>query len=266
MAEQQLVEINKQFKQTLLDRATRMQMQPRLWDVAGTRDYLTIRLTVDQQSGLGAAGPLPESREFDAPAISMHESFVTDLANAAFRGQNFPTELDANALQSFNDQMPFKLFEQREFLPETHLHVFLHPRRPLRIRFTNGRVEMQLRASRMELDDESLEDCRLTIQFDLHPKGKTIVIRRDGEPRIWVAPDREVAEATIYKFEQAVRGELLAAMKREVEIPSVVETEQWNVQPDRLESSNGWLTVVGQFAKRTKKTPAVDSAALSAEQ
>lgn len=249
LADEQLKEVNQEFNRLVLDRATRMHLQPSEWNVTGSSDYLTLRLTVDQQSGLGAPAEFSPDSDFDAPAISLHESFINDLANAAFRGQNLPTELDANALQSLNDQLPFKLFEERDFLPETSVHVVLNARQPLHLRIADNRVEMQLRANRIELNDEKLENCRLSIVFRLKPNGDSITVQRIGEPRLLATGDTKVDDDAVRKFEQAVRNELLGAMLPTVEIPSVVENDGWTVRPEKFEAIRGWFTIVGHFSK-----------------
>lgn len=256
LADEQLQEINGQFQQILLDRAIRMQMQPRRWQVSGSDDALTLRLTVDQHSGLAAPATRPLANPRQAPAVSMHETFAGDLANAAFRAQNFPTELDANTLQSFNDQLPVQVFERRDFLPDPRLRIVLHPRRPLRLRFARRRIELEFVSSRMELEGDVLENARLTLAFRLQPNGTMLVVTREGDANISVAsPASEEGDAQrVAKFQQAVREELLAALKGEVELPSVVETEDWNLRPERILADAGWLTVVGQFGVTPEDT------------
>jgi hypothetical protein len=247
LAEEQLGEINGQFQHAVLDRATRMQLQPRVWESTGSSQALTLRLTVDRQSGLGAPAPFATRKQGEAPAVSMHETFADSLANAAFRAQNFPTELDANTLQSFNDQLPVKLLERRDFLPDTRLRVFLNPRQPVRLRFLRHHIELELRANRMQLDDDALEDARLTVAFRVRPNGETVTVTLDGEPTVTVGSQRSVDPDLLRKFRQAAREELLAALKQRVEFPSVIESDGWTLRPDRVLAEESWLTVFGQF-------------------
>ncbi|MCO6456053.1 MAG: hypothetical protein J5I93_12205 [Pirellulaceae bacterium] len=245
-AAEQLAEFNRQFASSITDSAVRLQLQPRQWHTAADQSAFTVRVTQDRHSGLAAPRPCPDDARSDLPALTVHETFAADVLNSVYRGQNWPRDLDANGLQSFNDQLPVPLFEHRDFLPRTSLHVRLHERRPFELRFDRDRIQLVLRAERMRLDERELSGVALTLDFRLVAERRQIVLLREGEPRLEFTDDRTADQDLLERFTLACRQELLGAMKREVTIPAVLEQAGWTVWPERFESRPGWFTVLAR--------------------
>jgi hypothetical protein len=247
LANEQLQQINDGFQRRIADPATRLLMWPRAWQVSADDQAVTLRVTEDRHCGLAAPSAWNGDTQADSPSLAVHESFATDLLNAVFRGQNWPRDMDANGLQSFNDQLPVPLFESREFLANTRLHVRLNARRPFDVRFTDDIIRLVLRADRLELDEQPLLEARLELVFRLSAEGHKLVMRREGPPRLRLGDDSSIAAEVIERFETACRDELLGAMKTEVAIPAVIETEDWTIRTDRLDARSGWFTLFAQF-------------------
>ena len=247
-AEQELGQINDQYRRRILAPAIRLQLKPRVWRTAADATHLAFRLTEDRHCGLAAH--VPFAHAVDAPAqAAIHETFATDVLNALFRGRNWPAEIDANSLQVLNDRLPVELFDVRGFRHDLHLRLDLHPRQPFLLAFSPSRATVTLCLERVVLDGEELHDARLAFSYRVPPSREGNVLELAGPPNLSISPGRETPAQTIERFRRATHRELLSALKQRVVFDGPLwEGRTSSVELAQVALSDGWLALTARLA------------------
>jgi hypothetical protein len=180
-SEQRIAEMNDRYRSRLVDRLTKRHAFPEVLNFSSTSTHLVALGRTARFDELGAHEPslwLPGDSQ---AIIQLHESAINNaMAHAELGGR----KIDENVIARLTSEAESEMEPVAEPPPETDesvISIELSDGDPVRARFDNGLVQLELRAALIQRGEDKLTGQSVIVRYGVEPLLRTVKVVRKGD-------------------------------------------------------------------------------------
>ncbi len=242
-----IAKANDKFLSNFRNPLLRLDQFPQSLNLSTTPDALHVRMMQANIHQLGATTAPPELTPGHMLSVCVHQSLISNFANAALAGRTLTEEALQTKLKDLLGQVPEELRSKPDVDPWS---ITFAVSDPVTIRFADGGYHLTIRGQRYTSGERSFKAMNISVRYKLEKSGGGMKAVRQGD--VDISPPGFIAGETRLSASQIALRTLLEkrfnnVFKAEVVTDGLLLKGNWarlgKLSLMQLGCEAGWLTL-----------------------